>query len=107
MVVANVLTQDTFRVHVVEDGDLRIAAGIAGFKDSDIPEGTTPDNATARTDVFNWAPEVSVGFGTLKIAGGWVLNDRVLSDSSRWNRLRVFVGVDLLKLITGKNVEAL
>ncbi len=82
--------------------DVRLAIGIAGFLDKQ----TNRDGSNGN-DVFHVASEASLGFGTVKAALGLVMNDKDSFEHKQSNRLRLIVGADLLKLITGKNVELL
>lgn len=82
--------------------DFRMALGGSGFEDK---EKASAEDATRR--VFNWAAHASVGFGTVKLGLGMVFNNRSSFDGDPARRLRVIVGADLLKLITGRNIELL
>jgi hypothetical protein len=75
--------------------DLRAAIGI-GYIQTE-PVGSDEKRSAA-------LPNLSVGLGTLKIGAGFALGEGF---GNAGERLRIVVGADLFKLISGSNVEAL
>jgi hypothetical protein len=88
--------------------DVRLAVG--GMLISDElkpldPAGAPMMNAENKK-VFNWAVQGNLNIGGLRVGVAYVTSNQdnlIRSNSDRW---RVLVGADLLKLLTGTNIEA-
>jgi hypothetical protein len=86
--------------------DFRIAAGVY------MPKDTLPvANETGQTvskDFYNFATELNFGFGGLRLGVGVLLTDNIGTNGLKFeDRFRILLGADLIKLITGRNLEAL
>lgn len=95
--------------------DFRVALGGMYFRDqvptkvstTDAASGETTTSSTT-TDRFHGALQLNVGIANFKFGVAWV-PDTAQPGARNWseNELRLLIGSDLLKLISGNNVEAL
>jgi hypothetical protein len=85
---------------------VRVGAGIMYFKDEtqQIPVGTA---TMQNVSVFNVASELSVSWFGFMMGAGYVLNDRDFHGFWNRDRVRVLVGVDLLKVFGNAPAEAI
>ena len=75
--------------------DFRVGAGI-GYIQTENTGGETRPAAL---------PQVSLGVATFKVGAGYALGKDI--GAAGFDRVRILVGVDLFKLLTGNNVEVL
>lgn len=94
--------------------DFRVGLGGMYFRDQVPTQVTTTDAAgdsvktETKTDRFHGAVQLNVGLANFKFGVAWV-PDTTQPGARNWSEreLRVLIGSDLLKLISGNNVEAL
>lgn len=86
--------------------DMRI--GIGGYMAKDaLPDVDAAGQATTK-DVYNFGLELNLGLGGFKFGVGYLLtNSAGQSGLEPADRVRVLIGADLVKLITGRNLEVL
>lgn len=77
--------------------EFRLAGGAMVFQEENFATDRKSDS------VLRVAPQISISVGTFRVGVAWVANQ---SDPFV-DRLRLLLGVDLVKLITGTNFEAL
>jgi hypothetical protein len=85
--------------------EFRMGAGILYIKDP----FTSPDDSTKTVDHFNLATQLNINaFGGFIVGVGYVVTNAGSPGSAFWreDRIRVLVGADLIKLITGIKMEA-
>lgn len=86
--------------------DLRIGLGIFLAKDT-LPAMAEMGQMTNK-DVYNFAMEVNIGLGGIKFGAGYLLSNNAGSmPLEQADRFRLLIGADLIKLITGRNLEVL
>jgi hypothetical protein len=86
--------------------EFRMGAGILYIKDP----FTSPDDPSKTVDHFNLATQLNINaFGGFVVGVGYVVTNAGAPGSAFWreDRIRVLVGADLIKLITGIKMEAL
>lgn len=86
--------------------DLRIALGGVFIKDRlPAPDPSQPGQL-ADKDFYNFSAELNIGLGGFKIGAGYIVTDNLPSEPM-WsaNRIRILLGADLVKLISGQNAE--
>ncbi len=94
--------------------DLRAAAGFSMFGEEvtkntsqiDPNDPNAPTEATEKVDAFHLAPQVNVSFATLHLGLAYIVSDGGDLDEG-WDRVRMLIGADLVKLVTGRNLEGL
>lgn len=90
-------------------GDIRLALGVAGAMEEIEAEttaaGAGSDETKEAREVFSLIPQINVGLANFRFGLGyaaWSGEDF----SAGTERLRLFIGADLFKLISGRNFEA-
>jgi hypothetical protein len=85
--------------------DVRAGIGLTALSFTSKEDSTDPaTGVTSKKDVqqFRFTPEANFGFGNLKLGVGYAMGGDSLSSKER---VRVLVGADLYKLISGNNLE--
>lgn len=78
--------------------DSRAAIGVAGFGEE------VAEASGESTSVFHFAAQGNVSLGTLHLGAAYVLTNGGGLDAGS-ERVRFLIGVDLVKLVTGRNIE--
>lgn len=90
-------------------GDIRVAFGVAGameeIEEETTAAGTASEENNEAREVFSLIPQLSVGLSNLRFGLGYAVYSGE-DFSAGTERLRLFIGADLFKLISGRNVEA-
>lgn len=88
--------------------DLRLGLGGAFIKDNlQVPD---PANAgqTIEKDFYNFSVHLSVGLGSFKLGVGYIVtNNGIEGKFFNQDRIRLLLGLDIVKLLSGRNVEIL
>ncbi|MDC3955266.1 hypothetical protein [Polyangium jinanense] len=83
-------------------GDFRLALGVANlFEDVPEDERNTTDDKTR----YRVVPQLSISAGTVRLGLGYAFGQQTGMDKNPFDPFRVFLGADLVKLISGRNAE--
>jgi hypothetical protein len=94
--------------------DFRVAAGFTVFaeeveqetKPSTTDPSNPPGEQSETVDAFHFAPQVNLSLGTLHLGAAYIATPGGDIDEGV-DRLRLLIGADLVKLLTGRDLEAL